>query len=441
MLRQLLLLACLAAPSSASPGLPDVSGFTGVARVSLKGKETLLRASGLANKMLGTAMPADALFRIGSNSKLFVTVALYQLQEQGILNVTDLVSSHLHPADFVRFSLPNMTAWCPRVLGKETGPCTSPTIEQLLSMGSGLVDVTNCEYPAGSAFLKYCWRVPGQEPTRMGLQLIDGLYSGNLAALIGGFLENPLASSPGAVYHYTNINFMLASYLVEKYTEMSLGEYLDRKVLGPLGLKNTHLDNIGPAYSVRKYKNLPNEYIEYYDSKTGAYIDAGAAPLELSPGAYSGAGGMFSTTSDMITWYRTLISEQPVVLSVESVKAILRPRMPVGDGVTSYAQGVGVRIRNYNKTTGWPGIVEYEGGTLNCFTSIIYATRPVDVAVTAFSTVRRLDLTSNADYNALLNQTTDFLVNIKRIVVGADDGGAGALANALFNEYAAQVPK
>lgn len=140
-------------PATSQHDQPLPTAFTGSARVLKANKELLLEGNGLANKFLGVDMPADALFRIGSNSKLFVTVALYQLQERGVLSISDPVSKHLDAADFAAFGWPNVTEWCPRL--SPASPCQSPTIEQLLSMGSGLIDVTNCNYPAGSPFLNY----------------------------------------------------------------------------------------------------------------------------------------------------------------------------------------------------------------------------------------------------------------------------------------------
>lgn len=269
---------------------------------------------GLANKFHDVPMPAGASFRIGSNSKLFVAVALYQMQEKGMLSISDLVFDHLDATDFANFGKPKVTTWCPKVWNTTTADCTSPTIEDLLSMGSGIIDVTSCAYPADSPLKKYCYGMVedifDQTPpySQDTMQLVDGLYSGDLGNVVGGFIMHPLSDKPGTVYHYTNSNFVLATYLVEKYAKMGFGQYLKENVLGPLKLHNTHIDNYGPQYSVSKYPLLPEEYYEYYDNRTGAYIDAGKVALELSPGAITGAGGVFSTSADMHTWYASLFS-------------------------------------------------------------------------------------------------------------------------------------
>jgi CubicO group peptidase (beta-lactamase class C family) len=345
-----------------APGDPIPASFTGVAEARVQGKTVKHEGHGLANKVFNVPMPTGATFRIGSNSKLFVTVALYQLQEQGLVNISKPVSSYLDAADFSKFGHTNVSTWCPRTENNPDGPCTSPTVEQLLSMGSGIIDVTNCGYPDGSPFLKYCWRNPETSALAAGttqpfLQLIDGEYGGDIASVIGNFILNPLSDTPGSKYHYTNANFILASYLVEKYTNMGLGEYLAQHIFKPLNLSATYLDNLGPQYSMSKYSLLANEYVDFFDhSQDGAYIDSGIAPLEFSPGALSGAGGMFSTTSDMLAWYSSLFNpameNDPTVknvLSLQSIKAIMRPRMQVNpaDPNTFYAQGTVVQVSRF----------------------------------------------------------------------------------------------
>ena len=83
-----------------APGDPIPTSFTGVVEAQIQGKTIRHEGHGLANKVFNVPMPTGATFRIGSNSKLFVTVALYQLQEQGLINISESVSSYLDAADF-----------------------------------------------------------------------------------------------------------------------------------------------------------------------------------------------------------------------------------------------------------------------------------------------------------------------------------------------------
>lgn len=58
----------------------------------------------------------------------------------------------MDPSDF------NQTEqWCPRLHGSASdSPCVYPTARDLLNMGSGLLDVDNCNYPPDAWQRKYC---------------------------------------------------------------------------------------------------------------------------------------------------------------------------------------------------------------------------------------------------------------------------------------------
>lgn len=185
-----------------------------------------------------------------------------------------------------------------------------------------------------------------------------------------------------------------------------------------------------------QYTRLPDVYVDVFDhSAGGAYVDSGRAPFEFAPGSISGAGGMFSTVHDMTEWYSTLFSDAPKVLQPGSVLDIMKPRMKMDDqGLEYYAQGV--VVAGFNATTGWPKVILYEGGTFYMSTAMLYAPRPVDLAVAAFSSVKRLNVTSAAAYRSLVTSRVGTLNQLlANITLGADDGGAGKLGNELFLQY------
>merc|ERR550514_2573571 len=114
-----------------------------------------------------------------------------------------------------------------------------------MGMQSGLIDVMNCGYEPNSPLRDFCWVDPHSPfnfysgetvELRKGLELVDGLYSGDIGKVIGNFILNPLAQRPGQGYHYVNMNFILASYILEKLVGVGLGEYLRTNVYAPLNL-------------------------------------------------------------------------------------------------------------------------------------------------------------------------------------------------------------
>lgn len=134
---------------------------------------------GKASYELNVPMRANMSFPIGSNTKLFTGIAVWQLHKQGKLSVYDPVSKYVKPSDFGL----NGT-WCPRLTnvtsGEQqdessvvwfcapgrsqamggaaaaSGPCEVPLVHHLLSMGSGLYDILNCAYLPNSPQLQFC---------------------------------------------------------------------------------------------------------------------------------------------------------------------------------------------------------------------------------------------------------------------------------------------
>ncbi|KAJ0407056.1 hypothetical protein P43SY_005329 [Pythium insidiosum] len=67
----------------------ETSDFDGVVLVSENGKTLFEHVGGLANEEFQVPMKVDDIFPVASNSKLFTAVSLYQLQERGLVNLTD----------------------------------------------------------------------------------------------------------------------------------------------------------------------------------------------------------------------------------------------------------------------------------------------------------------------------------------------------------------
>lgn len=60
--------------------------------------------------------------------------------------------------------------------------------------------------------------------------------------LIEFFKCKPLSFNPGTKYEYSNSSYIILGYIIEKLSEMSLGDYLEKNILSELGLKSTSYD-------------------------------------------------------------------------------------------------------------------------------------------------------------------------------------------------------
>ena len=197
----------------------------------------------------------DMEFGIGSNTKLFTAVVLLKLAEQGILSVDD-----------------SLHRWLPNY--KNIDP--DITIRQLLNHTSGLADYNSIRgYP--DSILSNPNRVFATE------ELIQWV--------------GPALALPGTSWNYCNTNYLLAGMVAEKASGMNIAQLIRSFILTPLNLEHTFFDVLESSSGT-----LANPW------QNG--IDISAVPrTSLNSAAYS-AGAMYSTASEMVSWYRKLMNGQ-----------------------------------------------------------------------------------------------------------------------------------
>ena len=323
-------------------------------------RETVSRAFGYKDIPNQIPMKTDDHFPIASNSKLYTTVAIYQLQEKGLLNVDADIATMLDHDDFIKFGLlprsgqaekpgvrnsTNATRnsrrrqlYCPRILGQERiwNKCEQITLRNLLSMSSGIYPTLICDvFKMGSE--KECDRDP------------YFVNRGSIAQTVGSFLLKPLIFKPGTQYHYSNPNFILATYFVEKYSGMTFRKYLETHIFSRIGLNDTYFDFFNQA--LRLDHDRVGQYFKYYDNETEELISVGADTLQLDLGSLAGTGGIVSTVHDeQLFWYtlfnRTSHGSSPL-LSPESQWDILYPWTLIGNGEFQYPNGTVVAVGVY----------------------------------------------------------------------------------------------
>jgi CubicO group peptidase (beta-lactamase class C family) len=71
------------------------SSFSGVVQVTVDGVTMFQQYMETVDEEQQLPMTMDAVFPIGSNTKLFTAVALYQLQERGKVNLTHPINDDL----------------------------------------------------------------------------------------------------------------------------------------------------------------------------------------------------------------------------------------------------------------------------------------------------------------------------------------------------------
>ncbi len=237
--------------------LSSAGYFSGVVLSATTNAPPLVTAVGFANRAGGAQNTADTLFNIGSIGKLFTTAAVYQLIEQGVLHKTDTIGKWL--PDY-----PNVEA-------------RAATIDQLLSMRSGIGDFFNARFFHGS-------------PERIR----------TLQDYVPFFAAEPLAFKPGTSQMYSNGGFLVLGLIIEKASGQDFYSYVKVHIFDPAGMTSTSYPAIDQV--------LPNRALGYTRqwSELVTYRTELRPAVQGEPGRGSSAGGAFSTAGDLYKFSQAL---------------------------------------------------------------------------------------------------------------------------------------
>lgn len=281
-----------------------------VVLVARDGKLAYHRAVGLADREAGTPMREDAIFRLASVSKPFVSVAIMRLAQEGKLSLEDPV-----------------TRWLPGFQpALADGARPAITLRQLLNHTSGLGYVLS-ESPDGPYH-------------RLGVS--DGMdLSGlTLDENVARIAKGPLAFAPGARFRYS-LGIDVLGLVAEKVEGAPLGQVLARTVTRPLGLKDAGFVARDPARLTRAYANADPRPALIDDNQD---VPLGATAVRMAPSRAtdatafpSGGAGMVGTAGDVLALLEAVRQGGGPILSAASVAAMMQDQV----GVSAATQGPG----------------------------------------------------------------------------------------------------
>ncbi|PKY04127.1 putative penicillin-binding protein [Aspergillus campestris IBT 28561] len=125
------------------------------------------------------------------------------------------------------------------------------------------------------------------------------------------------SAPPRTTYQYSNLMFIVASYLIETLTGKWIGDVFREKIWRPLGMDSTYLSLEDARASG---KELAQGYL--YNSSLPGYEPV---PLKNKP-EVSGAGAAISNIKDYAKWATALLKRAPDVLSPAGYSAIWSAR-------------------------------------------------------------------------------------------------------------------
>ncbi len=322
----------------------DLKLFTGVASVA-QGRQNFSKAYGEAHIETKSPLRSDHIFPVASISKSFTAVAVHQLIEQGLIGWDDPASNFMRPADFGR-SAP----WCPRV-HQGSSECSPPTIKQLLSMSSGLIDQLTCPHLPWESQDGHCLLTNKLEHPSSIADLV-WLAKGDVPAawwFSRASYDAPLRFAPGTKFDYSNTNYWLAAHIVESITEMPFKQYIEQHILQPAGLTSTIYDTSVGLDRIQMGTLPGSGYMVKFTAAQGSsdgiyehHETARALALSGELSAGIGCSSLQSSTSDIIKWYQLLFTEpEKLNLTRAAVARLVEPITHIY-GDLYYGQGLHV---------------------------------------------------------------------------------------------------
>jgi CubicO group peptidase (beta-lactamase class C family) len=257
--------------------LPSVA-----AAVVRNGERVWSSAVGSASYDDDRAATPDTQYRIGSITKTFTATAIMQLYAAGKLDLDDRLELHL-------VGVPNGT----------------PTVRRLLSHLSGL------QREAGEMF------VSGESPTEA--QLIESMASVQFV------------SRPGEQHHYSNLAFALLGQVVAQASGTRYTDYVDERIIGPLGLGRT-------------------TWLPAAPQAQGYLVDEYARTVWKEPetdlGGTAAAGQLWSTVEDLGRWATFLAEGAAGVLDPKVMEEMWFPQVMYYPDDWLLGWGLGLMLYN-----------------------------------------------------------------------------------------------
>lgn len=251
---------------------PDAPGC--VCALSKDGEVIYNKAFGIANMETGSPLTTQSVMDAGSMVKQFVAAATLLLVEDGKLSLT---------ADIHEY-LPELPDYGHTI-----------TIDHLMTHTSGVRDWT-------------------------GIRMFSSEDDDALTMVLR---QSALNFAPGEEWSYSNSGYVLLKEIVARVSGNSFGEFVQKRLFDPLGMKQTHY--------TEQPENLPNRALAY--DKRGENWQLAV----LEENDRGGGGALMSTASDLLLWNQALTDAR---LGQFVTQKLQEPARLNNGRVLSYARGL-----------------------------------------------------------------------------------------------------
>ena len=238
--------------------------FMGSVAISQNDKIIYSKAIGNADLETNKKATIFTKYRIGSISKMFTTVLILKAVEEKKLSLSTTISKYFPTIENAK----------------------KITVGNLLNHRSGIHNFTD-----DSLYLTYN-TVPKTE-----LEMLKIIKNGKSAF------------EPNSKAEYSNSNFFLLSFILERVYKKPFGQLLNERIVKPLGLKNTYVGN--------KINIGNNECYSY------SYIANWEKESETDMSIPKGAGAIVSTPTDLVKFIENLFEGKLIsTQSLEQMKTL-----------------------------------------------------------------------------------------------------------------------
>jgi hypothetical protein len=200
-----------------------------------------------------------------------------------------------------------------------------------------------------------------------------GLYDGHAVSpkdVVRSLRYLPLTAELRTKWQYCNMMFVVIAHIIQTITESRLEDVIRKRILRPLGMKNTY-------FSVTEAINSSGHLATGYTYSNGSYHEV----PDFNLTEVSGAGFMISSAEDYTIWLRAMINQTPPI-SKAGHHALKTPRIhiesPPGTspytGPTSYALGWVTGVYRGHLWYQHSGAMEAYGANVIFFPEIKYGT-------------------------------------------------------------------
>jgi len=263
----------------------------------------------------GAPMTKDTIFRIFSMTKPVTGVAMMILYEEGKWHPSDPVSKYI--PEFAKLKVFKGVDQSGNMILED--PVHPPTMRELMTHTAG-----------------FTYGFFGTSPVDKLYNEQQLLQSQSLEDMINKLAKIPLLYQPGTRWVYS-VSMDIQGYIVEKLSGQSLPDFMQQRIFGPLGMKDTGF--FVPQEKRNRFATL------YAGDQKGELI--ASTPGEAVPSDYrtqpsmpSGGGGMVSTAEDYLRFAQMLLNDGELdsvrILAPATVQLMtsnhLAPSLMTGEG-------------------------------------------------------------------------------------------------------------